>query len=47
MPAVRLSAKVRRLAFFNTLLLGAAFTVPAFGQIETVVVTASTQGQAS
>src|SRR5579871_1974267 len=45
MSAVRSAATVRRLTFLNTLLIGAAFTVPAFAQIETVVVTAEKRAE--
>src|SRR5215813_3553895 len=45
MPAVRSAATKRSLTFLNTLLLTTAFTVPAYAQIETVVVTAERKAE--
>src|SRR5678815_5265049 len=45
MSAMRPTARVRSLTFINTLLLSTAFAVPAFAQIETVVVTAEKRAQ--
>src|SRR5436190_6275298 len=45
MSAKRSAEARRSLTFFNTLLLASAFSVPAFAQIETVVVTAEKRAQ--
>ena len=45
MPATPSGAAVRSAAFISTLLVSTAFTVPAFAQIETVVVTAERKAE--
>jgi outer membrane receptor protein involved in Fe transport len=45
MLTLRTVATGRSLLFFNTLLMATAFTVPAFAQIETVVVTAEKRAE--
>src|SRR5271166_4133746 len=45
MSAVRAARTMRSVAFINTLLVTTAFTVPAFAQIETVVVTAEKKSE--
>src|SRR6185369_13321507 len=45
MSAMRSAGAKRSLTFLNTLLLASAFSVPAFAQIETVVVTAEKRAQ--
>jgi len=45
MPSMRSARTVRSLTLFNTLLMTTAFTVPAFAQIETVVVTAERKAE--
>jgi iron complex outermembrane receptor protein len=45
MPAMRSARTVRSITLFGTLLLVSAFTVPAFAQIETVVVTAEKKAE--
>src|SRR5258707_6015920 len=45
MSSLRSARTVRSLTLFNTLLMTTAFTVPAFAQIETVVVTAERKAE--
>src|ERR1700748_2369287 len=45
MSAKRTAGTVRSLTFLNTVLLATAFSVPAFAQIETVVVTAEKRAE--